>query len=330
MTLPFAGVVVVWSGSRPMLETHRIPAEGLVFGRQHADPSDERISRAHVAFTIQDSRIVVTDQNSRNGTFVNGRPLVDNSETIEATVVDPAIVRTGRTVSVLVADLRPYEHVPISRRGGLVVAGSLDRVCRAIDIAAVEEEHVLILGARSIGRSLALDYAIKLGGKYVVIDTSQAGVSVTAALEAASSPRTIILLAFRDFEPAEGAAIASWLETDVRFVTIANWDGVLRQLPEGVPERLSARQITIPMCRFDELPTTLADMLDARSPRTKLHASAIELLLLRARDMGEDKLLAQFRRAIDEIREPIIRREHLEPYFEEPIPWHHGRIIPPR
>jgi len=162
--LPFAGAVVVWSGFLPRLETYRIPAGGLVFGREHADPSDERISGIHAELTTEDDQILVEDRNSRNGTYVNGEAITSRS--VVPTL--PAVLRTGHTLSVLVPDVRPYEHIPISRRGSVVVAGTLDKACRAIDLAAVEEENVLLVGTASIARELALGYAGTVGASSIM------------------------------------------------------------------------------------------------------------------------------------------------------------------
>src|SRR5687767_12007673 len=143
--LPFAGIVVVWSGNEPRLDTFRIPAEGLLVGRSLAALSDERISGQHAWIRHDGEGLQITDAGSRNGTYVEGRAVP--SDGIRPLL--PAIVRMGRTVAVVVQDIRPYENVPISKRGDLVVAGSLDRIVRGIDLAAIAEDHVTIIGGGS-------------------------------------------------------------------------------------------------------------------------------------------------------------------------------------
>jgi hypothetical protein len=293
--LPFAGIVVVWSGFEPCLETLRIPAGGIVFGREHADPSDDRISRHHAEITVEDARISVADRNSRNGTYVN-REGVGNGNVRPAL---PAIMRTGHTLSVLVPDVRPYEHVPISRRGSVVVAGTLDKPCRALDLAAVEEENVLIVGTTSIGRELALHYARTLGGKHILIDRTANASPIGRVLDAAGAPRTIILIVGQPLVDEDWETLATWLETDVRFVTVLRHDAEAIGMPADIVRRLGARMITIPRLRFDELPTTIRQMFQARAPHARIHVSAIEHALLQSRDVDEDQLLETFRTAID-------------------------------
>ena len=325
MTLPFAGVVVVWSGDKPLLETYRIPKEGLVFGRDHADPSDERISRLHMELTVDEDRIIVEDRNSRNGTTVNNFAV--SARSVRPWL--PAIVRTGRTVSVLVPDIRPYEHVPISRRGEIVVAGSLDRACRAVDMAAIEEENVLIVGAVSIGRTLGLEYARKLGGKHVLIAPTQQ-LSIANALEVAGPARTIILEIDRPVVGDDLVALSSWLETDVRFVTCVRTESHLRGNETSMVRALVARLVELPRCRFDELPTTFEEMIE-RVPNATLHATAVEYALLRVRDMDEDLMLARFRDAITAFQgtgETIFRDEHLTPYLAGARNPRHAGVFP--
>ncbi|MDQ3337837.1 MAG: FHA domain-containing protein [Myxococcota bacterium] len=325
MTLPFAGVVVVWSGIRPRLETYRIPKEGLVFGREHADASDERISRLHMELTVEDGRIIVEDRNSTNGTQVNDFPVFGRS--VRPWL--PAIVRTGRTISMLVPDLRPYEHIPISRRGDIVVAGSLDHSCRAIDMAAIEEENVLIVGASSIGRTLGLEYARAIGGKHVLIAPTPQR-SIADAFEDVGAVRTVILDIDRPVTGDDLTTLASWLETDVRFVTCVRSESHLRGNETSIVRALVARIIELPRCRFDELPTTFHEIIAARVPTATLHATAIEYALLRVRDMDEDLMLARFRDAVAAFPagETILRDEHLTPYLAVPHNPRHAGVFP--
>src|SRR5512143_3761297 len=96
---PVPGVVVVWSGAQPTVQVFRIPAAGgLVIGRELlVNTTDDRISRQHARILWKDRRFVVTDLGSRNGTYAGGHALIDR----EVTVTPPSVVRTGRTVSVL-------------------------------------------------------------------------------------------------------------------------------------------------------------------------------------------------------------------------------------
>src|ERR1043165_6541141 len=110
---PVPGVVVVWSGATPTVQTFRVPPNGLVLGRELLEnTTDDRISRQHARVTWRDKRYVVTDPGSRNGTYAGGHAPVDR----EVTVTAPSVVRTGRTVSVLVEDVRRFEGAVITTK----------------------------------------------------------------------------------------------------------------------------------------------------------------------------------------------------------------------
>jgi FHA domain len=304
MSLPFAGIVVVWSGDKPRHDVYRI-GERFVLGRDIVDRSDDRISRQHTAFSVLDSRIHVADCNSRNGTYLERSPL--DLAGLQPGL--PAIVRSGRTLTVAIADVRPYEHVPISRRGSVVVAGSLDKQVRAVDLAALAEENVMLFGALSIGRELAVGYATKLAGTHVVIDT--ATITIARALDGVAAMRTIIVIVTGPIAAADWQALAPWLETDVRFVFVMRHETQAIGMPTELAQRLAGTIISIPRLRFDELPTTLYETFRARFADGHLHASAIEAALVRARAIDEDQLLASFRAGLDRWdRQGAFRDEH--------------------
>ena len=104
---PIPGIVIVWSGESPMTQALRLPSLGLILGRELLGPrtTDDRISRQHARVRWHGTAFAITDLGSRNGTYVGGTLLSES----EATVTAPCVLRTGRTVSVLVGDVRPYE-----------------------------------------------------------------------------------------------------------------------------------------------------------------------------------------------------------------------------
>ena len=103
---PVAGALVVWSGDTPRLLTLRVPPPGLVLGRESlAQTGDDRLSRQHARIRWNGTRFQVADLGSRNGTFVGGSLVADG----EVTALPPVVVRIGRTISVLLPDVRPFE-----------------------------------------------------------------------------------------------------------------------------------------------------------------------------------------------------------------------------
>ena len=97
------GVVMLWTGTTYANKAFAIPADGLVLGRELVgETDDDRISRKHARV---DARLGVTDLGSRNGTYVQGHPLTNDA----LVVTPPAVIRTGRTVWVVVADVASHE-----------------------------------------------------------------------------------------------------------------------------------------------------------------------------------------------------------------------------
>src|SRR5882672_2324141 len=139
---PVPGAVVIWSGAAPTIQAFRIPPGGLVLGRELlASTTDDRISRQHARVAWRDNRFIVTDLGSRNGTYTGGNPLVDR----EVTVTAPSIVRTGRTVSVLLEDIRRFEGASISSTHDAIVGPSTAPQWQAVEHAARTGENLLIL-----------------------------------------------------------------------------------------------------------------------------------------------------------------------------------------
>ena len=59
-------------------EMHPVPDQGVTLGRSRRSDIcllDESVSRRHAQITLEDGSFVLTDLGSRNGTFVNGRPV---------------------------------------------------------------------------------------------------------------------------------------------------------------------------------------------------------------------------------------------------------------
>src|SRR3954471_18518523 len=127
---PVPGVVVVWSGAVPVVQAFRIPESGLIIGRELLETTtDDRISRQHARVAWKDKRFVVTDLGSRNGTYAGGHALVDR----EVTVTAPSVVRTGRTVSVLMDDVTRFEGAVISSQHDAIVGASTHAIWHQVE-----------------------------------------------------------------------------------------------------------------------------------------------------------------------------------------------------
>src|SRR5262245_3673827 len=146
---PVAGVLVVWSGDAPLLLTLRVPPAGLILGRETlAQTGDDRLSRQHARIRWNGTRFQVADLGSRNGTFVGGSLVADG----EVTALPPVVVRTGRTISVLSADITRYEDGAVSVDAGTVVGPILRQAWDAVERAARGGKALLLTGESGAGK----------------------------------------------------------------------------------------------------------------------------------------------------------------------------------
>src|SRR5579883_835392 len=90
------GLVAVFVAGAPALRVFDVGPGGIELGR--ATPAgllegDDRASRRHARVARQGQRWVVEDLSSRNGTFVDGRPLEST-----ASLASPVLIRVGRSL----------------------------------------------------------------------------------------------------------------------------------------------------------------------------------------------------------------------------------------
>ena len=148
---PVPGVLVVWSDRAPRLIALRIPAAGLVLGRETlADADDERMSRQHARITWSGAQVRVADLGSRNGTHVGGRQIAS----IEVAAPAPVVVRVGRTVAIAVDDVRAFEGATVTTSDG-VVGPTLRAAWSAVERAARGGRSLLVTGESGVGKELA-------------------------------------------------------------------------------------------------------------------------------------------------------------------------------
>jgi len=156
---PVPGLLVVWTGDEPVLAPVRLPPAGLVLGRELLGEvpatrgKDDRISRLHARVRPagdDDADFSVTDLGSRNGSFVDGRAVVDG----EILAPTGAVLRVGRTLAILSDDVRPYETAGIFVDGEVVAGPILQSSWRAAERAARLGDTLLVTGESGAGKEL--------------------------------------------------------------------------------------------------------------------------------------------------------------------------------
>lgn len=338
MLLAHAGAVVVWSVGEPRLAAHRITLDKeLVLGRELLGDADDRLSRQHTRVRIDGDRLEVTDLGSRNGTYLEGHTLRASSHPNL-----PAVMRIGRSVVVLVADIRLFENRTVEKRGSLVVGASFEKVLATIDAAARAENHVALIGSLAVGRELAVAYANVIGGSYAVFD-GQGKINLAEVVENQPTEtgrlRTIVIVFNRLLHADELETFAGYVETDVRFVFVAESYAAVEAFPQELRERLVHDKIRFPTFRFDALPVLVRDTVAEHAPGATAHAAVVELVLLLARRISEATLIMRLRDsaiAWQMQRQPeatVLRPEHLIDGLEDPINPAYclvGGVYPPR
>lgn len=293
---PVPGVVVVWSGATPTVQSFRIPATGLIVGRELLDSTtDDRISRQHVRITWRDKRFVVTDLGSRNGTYAGGTLLSDR----EVTVTAPSVVRTGRTVSVLLDDIRRFEGAQISSKHDAIVGASTSLLWAHVEQAAYDNVNLVLLGEPGSGKgTMARGYARTRNRPEAVFNPTIQAVPLERVL--GPTIETLILEQVGKLNAANLATLVKVLDSrpDFRVVTTAVMALENLGLSADIAARLAGRVLTVPPLRDrpDEMAFLVHDAVRGAEPALQIHSTLIEACLLRPWPGNSRELVAEVSR----------------------------------
>jgi FHA domain/Sigma-54 interaction domain len=302
------GVLVVWTGSSPTMRAFRLDSDGLILGRELlGNTTDDRISRQHARLSIRDNtgtdpgviRFGVTDLGSRNGTFAGGQPLVDR----EITVTSPAVVRTGRTVAIILNDIRPYLTGAVDHRGDSMVGPSSQPAWAAVEAAAVAHEHLLIIGEEGTGKGrLAERYAEARGVREARFNPMVHAVALERVLGEAT---TLLLDDPAKLTPAHCESLGKLLEQrpQLRIVTSSTQRLDHSPMPAALAARLSTRTAEVPPLRArpEELAYVMAQIVATAAPALSIHSTLIEASLLRPWPGNLRELAGAITRAAHEV-----------------------------
>jgi transcriptional regulator of acetoin/glycerol metabolism len=289
-------VVIVWSGAQPTVQVYRVPPTGLIIGRELLQAtSDDRISRQHARVVWKDRRYIVTDLGSRNGTYAGGHALVDR----EVTVTPPSVVRTGRTVAVLLDDVRKFEGATLEHRHDAIIGASTHALWATMEEAAKANQNLLILGEPGSGKGrLARGYArVRNKVEAVFNPTIQA-----VPLERICGPNveTLILEQVGKLGAANLAALAKLVDArpSLRIVTTAVMALEHLGIPPELAHRLHAQSVTMPPLRDrpDEMAFLVHEAVHAAEPALQIHSTLIEACLLRPWPGNSRELVAEVSR----------------------------------
>jgi DNA-binding NtrC family response regulator len=143
-----AGVLQVWSDAGATSRGVRVGTP-LTLGRGSPPAlalDDARISRAHCTVAHDGAGWRIRDEDSRNGTFVDGVRIHGEQRRFT-----PRVVRVGHCIILPVADLRGE----VTLEHGIVVGPRLRMTRAAIGAAAALGRTVLLTGSTGVGKELA-------------------------------------------------------------------------------------------------------------------------------------------------------------------------------
>jgi len=278
---PVPGVLVVWTGAQPTVQVFRVPAAGLIIGRELLQTTtDDRISRQHARIVWKDRRFVVTDLGSRNGTYAGGHALIDR----EVTVTPPSVVRTGRTVSVLLEDVRRFEGASMETRHDAIIGASTRALWHQMEHVAEANTNLLVIGEPGVGKGkMARGYArVRNRPEAVFNPTIQA-----VPLERIAGPQveTLILEQVGKFGDENTQTLARLLETrpNLRICTTAVMPLEHLGIPGDIALALGSTQIHMPPLRDrpDEMSYLVHDAVRSSEPALQIHSTLVEACLLR-------------------------------------------------
>jgi transcriptional regulator of acetoin/glycerol metabolism len=293
---PVPGVVVVWTGTQPTVQAFRVPPAGLIIGRELLQATtDDRISRQHARITCKDGRFVVTDLGSRNGTYAGGHALIDR----EVTVTPPSIVRTGRTVSVLLDDVRRFEGVAIEMRHDAIVGASTHALWVQVEQCAAAGANMLILGEPGSGKGrMAHGFARVRGRPEATFNPTIQAVPVERVVSPAIE--TLILEQVGKLGPQNLAALGRVLDArpNLRVATTAIMPLEHLGIPPAIVARLSQVTLQLPPLRDrqDEMAFLVHDAVRTAEPGLQIHSTLIEACLLRPWPGNSRELVAEVSR----------------------------------
>jgi transcriptional regulator of acetoin/glycerol metabolism len=316
------GVVVVFSGSLPALTSIPLRDGKLSLGRGDLGGTpieDACMSRRHAEIELRNGRWTVRDLNSRNGTFVEGNPVVGEQSFDEARVA-----RVGDTLLLIRRDIRPFVNAAVELRGAVVIGPTLRWAWDEISRAARSAETLHVKGETGAGKELAARHFHEAGpfagGPFVGVNCaaippqlaerllfgSRRGAYSGADSDAegylqAADGGTLFLDEVAELQPDVQAKLLRVLESrevlplgaskarkvSVRIVSATH--GELRtaaaegKFREDLYFRLGRPSVNIPALRerAEDIPWIIQSVLRASQPALALHVSLVEQALLR-------------------------------------------------
>lgn len=350
---PQPGMVLVFSSGQPLLGPMLADGE-MILGRgefRGVELRDRSMSRRHATVRHQDGTWTITDEASRNGSYLNGERISGSTQTTEN-----AVLRTGETVVLLLSDIRPFleHHIDLTEEYivGPRMAPLLAQVLRAANSGVLH-----VTGETGAGKEIAAKHFHRFGpgrdGSFVAVNCaaipegvaerllfgatkgaySGADKEVSGYVQEANGG-TLFLDEVGELDLNVQAKLLRVLETREvlplgasrpKRVELHLCSATHRDLRESVAVgkfredlfyRLGRPHVSLPPLRerIEEIPFLVERHLQATSPELIAHATLIEACLLRRWPGNVRELLAEVRDAAFEAQadnKSVVRVNHL-------------------
>ena len=148
------GLVVIFSDGRPRCLPIRLDKKPIEIGRVAGEGvfviEDDRVSRRHTRIARRGDSVRVSDLDSRNGTFVDGKRMID-----ETFARLPRLLRVGQTLFRFTPDIRPFARATVEATAEGIVGPTLRASRDGISRASAAGDTLLLTGPSGSGKELA-------------------------------------------------------------------------------------------------------------------------------------------------------------------------------
>jgi transcriptional regulator with PAS, ATPase and Fis domain len=333
------GLVVIFSEGRPKCLAVRLDKGQIDIGRVRGDGvfvvEDDRVSRRHTRITRKGDSVRVTDLDSRNGTFVDGKRITD-----ETFARLPRLLRVGQTLFRFTPDIRPFLRDAMETTAEGIIGPTLRASRDWISRAAASGDTLLLTGPSGSGKELAARAYHAAGrfasGPFIAVNcaaipqglaerllfgarkgaysgaTSDAEGYVQAAdhgtlfldevaeLDLGVQPKLLRVLEMREVV-ALGAAHPKKVDLQVCAATLKDLRAEVSagRFREDLYYRIGRPEVRLPSLidRLEELPTLAAAELERADPRLGLSSGFLEACALRAWPGNVREFLREVRQA---------------------------------
>ena len=166
---PAPGLLLLFTNGEPALRAIPLRSGALTLGRDELELEDSRLSRRHAEARFDGQRWHLKDLGSRNGTFVDGKPITGELATDRA-----RLLRVGDSLFGLLSDVRGFEGAVVELRDGVLVGPTLRQRWDEIERAAQGGDTLHVTGESGTGKELAARHfhrsGKRAGGPFVAVN----------------------------------------------------------------------------------------------------------------------------------------------------------------